>query len=193
MNSGRKAGNEGAGERGGAEASAANRVFDESFLETCHAEIRTVYSIWKGLADGDRLPSKQAIDPAAFKEFLPFIMLVDVVRPGPRFRYRLVGTGEVEYRGNNPTGRYLEEAFSGPDGDYCDGNYRYVSDHAKPLYDTTPEVTTKGNTVDSQVIFLPLGSDGKTVDTIMVFSVVDLPPGERLSTKLELANWAENL
>ena len=182
--------NDGAGDPGG---SPINRVFDESFLKTCHADIGKVYATWKSLLDGDRLPSKQTIDPADFKEFLPFIMLVDVISPGPRFRYRLVGTGEVEHRGNNPTGKYLEEAFSGTDGDYCDGNYRYVAENGKPLFDSTPEVTIKGNKVDAEVVFLPLSSDGRTVDTIMVFSVVDLPFGEHLSTRLELANWAENV
>ncbi len=170
-----------------------NRVFDEGFLETCHAHIRQVYAIWKGLVQEGRLPSKQAIDPAKFKEFLPFIILVEVVPPGPRFRYRLVGTGEVEHRGNNPTGKFLEEAHSGPDADYCDGNYRYVSENAKPLFDSTPELTTKGNQVDSEVIFLPFATDGRTVDTIMAFGVVDLPYGEHLFTNLRLSTWAQDL
>ena len=109
-------------------------------------------------------------------------MLIDVVQPGPQFRYRLVGTDEVRHRGFDPTGKTLEEAYSGLDGDYCDGNYRYVATSGKHLYDTSPEPTTMGYIADIQVLFVPLAGDGKTVDTIMVYSVVGMVSGDKLRT-----------
>ena len=169
------------------------RVYDESFLDICHRDIRTIYEHWKSLTSDGSLPSRRDIEPSAIVRLLPFIMLVDVEHPGPKFRYRLVGTGEVNYRGNNPTGKYLEEAFSGPDGNYCDGNYRYVTENQKPLYDTAPEVTTRGNPADVEVLFLPLSSNGEDVDCVLVFSVIKLGVGEHLETKMDLAGWAKSL
>ena len=113
---------------------------------------------------------------------LPNIMLIDVIPPGPQFRYRLVGTGEVRHRGFDPTGKTLEEAYANLDVDYCDGNYRYVATSGKHLFDTSPEPTAMGNLADIQVIFVPLASDGKTVDTIMVYSVVGMVKGYKLGT-----------
>jgi len=113
---------------------------------------------------------------------LPNIMLIDVVRPGPRFRYALVGTGEVAHRGIDPTGKWLEEAYSGLDGEYCDGNYRYVATEGKHLYDASPEPTALGNLADVQALFVPLADDGKQVDTVMVYSLVKMIRGDSLRT-----------
>lgn len=167
------------------------RCYDESFLDSCHADIAAVYRIWRSKVRSGNLPSREDIDPSELKDFLPNLMLVDVEQPGPRFRYRLVGTGEVNLRGKDPTGLYLEDAYSGVDGDYCDGNYRYVADNGKHLFDQTPEPTTQGNVTDVEVIFLPLAADGKKVDIVLVFSVIDLEDNERLKTHAGMSDWAK--
>lgn len=159
-----------------------NRCLDESFLADCDDGIRELFHLWKSKCAADRLPSRRDIDPKEMLRLLPNIMLIDVVRPGPRFRYGLVGTGEVAHRGVDPTGKWLEEAYSGLDGGYCDGNYRYVATSGKHLYDTSPEPTALGNLADVQALFLPLARDGKTVDTIIVYSVVEMIRGDSLRT-----------
>ena len=159
-----------------------NRCLDKSFLATCDETIKEFYFLWQSKCRANRLPSRRDIDPAEMVRLLPNIMLIDVIRPGPRFRYRLVGTGEVNHRGFDPTGKMLEEAYSGLDGDYCDGNYRYVATSGKHLFDTSPERTIKDNMADVQVLFVPLAGDGTTVDMIMVYSVVHLGRGDELET-----------
>lgn len=168
-----------------------NRSYDESFLQSCHRDIAAVYTHWNKKCIAGNLPGRHDIDPAEMKKYLPNIMLLDVEHPGPRFRYRLVGTGEVGNRGKDPTGMYLEEAYSGADGGYCDGNYRYVAETGKPLFDNTPEPTTLGNMANVEVIFLPLAADGKTVDKVLVFSVVDLKRDEKLLTHAGMSDWAQ--
>ncbi len=168
-----------------------NRSYDEGFLQSCHPDIAAVYALWKAKCDDGKLPGRHDIDPAEMKEYLPYVMLVDVEQPGPRFRYRLVGTGEVGNRGRDPTGMYLEDAYSGLDGGYCDGNYRYVVENAKPLFDSTPEPTTLGNLAQVEAVFLPLAFDGRVVDKVLVFSVVELKPDERLLTHAGISSWAE--
>lgn len=159
-----------------------NRCLDESFLATCDGRIRDFYHLWKGKCSPDGLPSRQDVKPKEMVPFLPNIMLVDVVWPGPRFRYALVGTGEVAHRGVDPTGKWLEEAYSGVDGGYCDGNYRYVASSGKHLFDISPEPTAMGNLADVQGLFLPLAKDSKTVSTIMVYSLVKMIRGDNLLT-----------
>jgi len=159
-----------------------NRCIDESFLETCDEGIRELFFLWQGKCRAGRLPSRRDINPGELAHLLPNIMLVDVIRPGPRFSYRLVGTGEVRHRGFDPTGKTLEEAYSGLDGGYCDGNYRYVATSGKHLYDTSPEPTSMGNMADIEALFVPLAGDGESVDTVMVYSVVGMPGGDHLKT-----------
>jgi len=169
-----------------------NRCYDETFLQTCHRDIADFYNLWKSKCIDGRLPGRRDIDPFEMKKHLPSVMIIDIENPGPRFRYRLVGTGEVEHRGKDPTGLYLEEACSGVDGGYCDHNYQYVAKNGKPLFDATPEPTTQGNMANVEVIFLPLASDGKTTDKIIVFSVVELNRDERLLTYAGVSDWAKD-
>lgn len=159
-----------------------NRCLDESFLAHCDERIRDVYRLWKRKCGASGLPLRKDINPAEMVPFLPNIMLVDVVWPGPRFRYALVGTGEVAHRGTDPTGKWLEEAYSGVDGGYCDGNYRYVAMSGKHLYDMSPEPTAMGNLADVQALFLPLTKDGKNVSSVMVYGVVKMIRGDSLLT-----------
>lgn len=159
-----------------------NRCFDESFLTDCDDRIGEFYSLWKSKCSANGLPSRRDINPTEMLHLLPSIMLIDVVQPGPQFRYSLVGTSEVRHRGFDPTGKSLEEAYSGLDGEYCDGNYRYVATSGKHLFDTSPEPTALGNLADVQVLFLPLAGDGKIVDTILVYSVVQMVRGDKLIT-----------
>ena len=159
-----------------------SRCLDMSFLADCDDGIRELFLLWESKCRAGRLPSRSDINPAEMVRLLPNIMLIDVVQQGPQFRYGLVGTGEVRHRGFDPTGKTLEEAYSGLDGDYCDGNYRYVATSGKHLFDTSPEPTAMGNLADVQALFVPLAGDGKTVDTIMVYSVVKVIRGDKLET-----------
>lgn len=158
------------------------RCLDETFLSSCDGRISDFFLLWKSKCGNGVLPARRDVNPKEMVPFLPNIMLVDVVWPGPRFRYGLVGTGEVTHRGVDPTGKWLEEAYSGVDGGYCDGNYRYVATSGKHLYDVSPEPTALGNLADVQALFLPLANDGKTVTTIMVYSLVKMIRGDNLLT-----------
>ena len=165
-----------------------SRCLDETFLEHCDDKIKDFYGFWKSNAREGRLPSRRDMDPVKMPHLLKNIMLIDVIPPDPQFRYRLVGTGEVRHRGFDPTGKTLEEAFSGLDGEYSDGNYRYVAETGKHLFDTAPEPTALGYLVDIQVLYVPLASDGETVDSIMVYSVVGMVGDDKLKTA---AGWRD--
>src|SRR5882672_1939329 len=72
---------------------------------------RTFFDYWRSKAVGGKLPGRQHIDPLEMRTFLPNLGLVDVVREGPRtrFRVRLFGTGLFPLWQTDLTGRWLDE------------------------------------------------------------------------------------
>lgn len=69
--------------------------------------MRQVHDYWNAKRAARALPSWSDIDPAEITRLLPNILVVAVEHDPMRFRFRLVGTQIVEYRGN-PTGHYLD-------------------------------------------------------------------------------------
>src|SRR4030095_6374499 len=105
------------------------------FLGRCHPAIRAIYAYWEGKRGGRRLPARSDIDPTEFVPHLPGIMLVDVVADERRYVYRLVGTREVEARGQNPTGRPVGEKFHGSSRENVLRNYDHVCRERAALFD----------------------------------------------------------
>lgn len=168
------------------------RLEDESFLRECDDRIADLHRLWRSRCKGDLLPARRDIEPHEIVRLLPDIMLVDVIPPGPDFRYRLVGTREVEFRGYDPTGRSVRDAYSGFDGNFCDGNYRSVAARRAPVFIVEYAPTKLGAVVRRETIFLPFASDGETVDIVMVYSVTDLSLGDTFVTQAELLRLASD-
>ncbi|WP_425406817.1 PAS domain-containing protein [Hwanghaeella sp.] len=166
------------------------RFDDESFLDECDPRIVTLVALWRSRFKSDALPARRDIEPHEIVKMLPDIMLVDVVQPGPDFRYRLVGTREVEFRGYDPTGRSVRDAFAGFDGNFCDGNYRSVVDRRAPVFIVEYAPTKLGAVARRETVFLPFAGDGQTVDIVMVFSVTDLSMGDTFVPQAELLKMA---
>ncbi len=79
---------------------ATNRLITDPTLVALHR-------YWRSKFDGDRLPSRQAIDPTEIPALLPWIFLMDVGHDPLSFRYRLIGTGIVNFLGRDFTGRIV--------------------------------------------------------------------------------------
>lgn len=140
-----------------------------------HPRVRALYEYWRSIHPGPgRLPGRAAVDPMAIPQLLPYIMLLDVVGQPPRFRYRLIGTRMVDALGTDFTGRWLDEAHVRPDG-------------SLPVFPSYVRVATQGlhdwrrgaphfagyldRCTELERIFLPLATDGKTVDMILAINV----------------------
>ena len=77
----------------------------------CDPRLRRLYDHWLSLRPAaGGLPGRQHIDPAAIRDLLPWIWMVDVERNPLRFRYRLLGTEQVHAMERDFTGRFLDEA-----------------------------------------------------------------------------------
>ena len=92
------------------------RMLSES--DIAEPVLQRLYSVWdRCRRDGD-MPSRQEMDlPFSISFALPKVSLIDVLwqNDRPRYRYRLIGSEIVELIGQNCTGRYLDEVFSGED------------------------------------------------------------------------------
>jgi hypothetical protein len=138
---------------------------------TCHPDTVAIYEYWISKCGKRCMPLRADIDPTDITpRILPGISIVQVVEDERRYVYRLVGTGEVEVRGNDPTGKSVKEAFFGPSAEEALACYDRVVETRAPLLDTAPFRAPSGQYVTEETIFLPLSRDGTHVHQILVFS-----------------------
>jgi hypothetical protein len=141
------------------------------FPTTCHPNTLAIYAYWLDRRCGRQMPRREDIDPTAIpRKTLPGICLVDVVPDNRRYVYRLVGTGEVEVRGYDPTGESVIDGFFGPSAADALACYDRVVSTRAPFLDATPFTSPGGRYVTMETLFLPLSEDGINVTKILVFS-----------------------
>jgi hypothetical protein len=83
-----------------------------------HPKIRTFAAYWQTKRGDRRAPARGDIDPSELGCYLPYMYMLDVVPPGPRFKFRLMGTDSKRSAGFDFTGRFADEAL--PPEYYCE-------------------------------------------------------------------------
>jgi hypothetical protein len=78
-----------------------------------HPNSLTLFQYWDGRRAGHRMPARADIDPLDVPQLMRYLSLIDVLPTVPRFRYRLIGTGIVEYFGRDSTGWFVDEKAYG--------------------------------------------------------------------------------
>ena len=116
------------------------------------------------------MPRRQDIDPADIPEHLPHTLLVDVEQAPLRFVYRVVGTEEVDIRGQDPTGHGVETHFFGPNQEVVLACYHYVHESRSFLFDGTAYLSSEGRPSREETLFLPLSEDDRSVSQILVYA-----------------------
>ncbi|MEZ5829951.1 MAG: PAS domain-containing protein [Dongiaceae bacterium] len=139
--------------------------------KTCHKDTLALHAYWLEKCRGRPMPSRADMDPVEMpRRLLSGICLVDVVPDARRYVYRLVGTGDVEVRGNDPTGKPVADASFAPSPDDALRCYDAVVATKAPLLDAEPFTAPNGRYVTEETLFLPLSDDGVNVNMVMVFS-----------------------
>ncbi|WP_119303632.1 PAS domain-containing protein [Dongia deserti] len=150
-----------------------------------HPDALLLYRYWLKKRGNRSMPSREEIDPVEIPpQVLPGVSLIDVVPDERRYVYRLVGTGEVEARGFDPTGKSVMDGFLAPSKEDAVGCYDRVVAMREPLVDPVAFKAIDGRYVTEETIFLPLSDDGVTVNKILVFAAcreVHEPPALPLS------------
>jgi PAS domain-containing protein len=138
--------------------------------------VRRFFEYWLSIAPAGQLPGRQHFDPLDIAAIMPRVWILDVVHepPGPRFRYRLVGTKEVETLQREVTGQWLDEVqphLRDRPGGF--ERFFYMVEHGRATY-RTGRVSFMHHR-DHRIVencMAPLARDGQTVDMIAVCSVL---------------------
>ena len=138
---------------------------------TCHPTTVALYEYWLAKCVDRRMPMRSDIDPTNMpRHVLPGISIVEVVQDARRYVYRLVGTGDVEVRGYDPTGKSVLEGFFAPNAEDALACYDRVVATRTPSLDPMPFTASSGRFVTEETLFLPLSEDGINVSKILVYS-----------------------
>jgi hypothetical protein len=112
------------------------------------------------------------------KAWLVHLMLVDVLPEPPHYFYRLVGTGEVAQRRNDPTGKPVVEAYFAPEAQQALVHYEHVAATKSPFFWNAPYTSPSGRMAHDDILFMPLSDDGDRVNMIMVFTYIRIKDQE---------------
>jgi hypothetical protein len=149
---------------------------DEKLPLDRHARFRRLNDYLAAKAPAGKLPGRQHIDPTEIADLLPYLTLLDVVPQATgetRLRVRLAGTQVVEHHGSEPTGRYLDEIFAGPDGiEIIAKLLEPVTTH-RPNHRRAAVAVPGRDHVWYERVAFPLARDGKHVDMLAVLFVVE--------------------
>jgi hypothetical protein len=139
-------------------------------------QITEFFDYWLSICPPGALPGRQHFDPLHIAKLMARVWMLDVVRgpSGPRFRYRLVGTKEVETLQREVTGRWLDETHPHL-LETRDGFQRFIfmAENGRPTY--RKGQVTFSHHKDHRIVencMVPLARDGASVDMIAVCSVL---------------------
>ena len=144
-------------------------------------EIAAFHDYWRARCTGDRLPSREAIDPAELKSLLPHLLIVDIEQTPLRIRYRLVGTAIVSSSRRDITGHYLDELrFDHPDERATfEAGYRLLLETRGPVFGRVVWPARSDFVLTYESGIFPLAADGRTIDkAVGVECYLDSSPGE---------------
>ncbi len=145
------------------------RITSLDFLDICLPETAAFYRYWDSKRQGRVMPSRADLDPLEMRPWLPGIILVDVLRNPYRLIYRVVGTRSVNIRDAEVTGRRVEDGRHGDKLNHVLENYRLVVEEQTLVYDCDGTLNRDAHPISTEVLLLPLSSDGKTVDQVISF------------------------
>jgi hypothetical protein len=125
---------------------------------------------WQSKSAAGALPNRDSIDPTEIIVHLPWLFMADVVEGGADYRYRLIGTSVVSANYRDVTGHSFRELY-GADATKLEGarlGFDRACSTRAPAYTRGRAFWRPDWTYDRfEAAFLPLSSDGSTVDIIL--------------------------
>lgn len=132
-----------------------------------HPLLRRLFEYWFDKAAGRMAPARGDIDPVDFSYAIGWTTLVDVLETGAEFQARVFGGGMAMMAGQELTGR-TSAAMQDPElRQAIVTNLRWVVTNRKPLR-IYREQTTAQRRYRYETVILPLSSDGRQVDQLLM-------------------------
>ena len=146
-----------------------------SFEQRLRADVlKVLYAYWQSLRRNRPAPSRADIDPSDIVTVLPHLGIFDVEQSPRRYRIRLIGTRIVSWYGCDLTGRYLDEIDFGSSNGFTFAILDQVVERIAPAHMTGEYTKQDGRTIRYERLYLPLSSEGETVDKL-IGATVRLP------------------
>lgn len=147
---------------------------DRQFLANAPTGIQTLVTYWDALR-GDRLmPTRREFDPLHIPKHLPGVLFIQVEGIDGQglgiYRYRVVGSNEVESRGHNPTGKLVDEGFFYTSLEGAKAQYEAVRLGKACSYVLSDFVTDDFRPVNETSVLVPFGTEDGVVTHILVYS-----------------------
>jgi hypothetical protein len=139
-----------------------------SLLEIRTAILQRLYRDWDSRRGGREFPSRADFDVLDFKYVIGQLALLDVSYDPLRFRFRLHGTGISQRVGYEMTGKELDDLPPPLIRSSMRRHYSEVVGRRVPIVEARERQIRDDSIVDSEALALPLSSDGKTIDMLMV-------------------------
>jgi hypothetical protein len=152
----------------------ADAVFAVATDASCDPRIAEAIAYWRRIRPGSGLlPGRQHFDPGAIPRLMPYLGIADVVRtPEPRFRVRAIGTRLTDTFGAGVVGRYIDELTPGFETTRAGQDYiRVVSERVPIWYRGQQSIRVGKSFLPVERLFLPLATDGETVDMLLAVFV----------------------
>lgn len=148
---------------------AANLLTEANFIDAPRdPDIRALYEYWDTVRGDRAMPSRQDIDPAAIPRLLPYIIMYTVMANGSGYTVRLVGEEVVNFVGRNATGQPAGSIMERPAAELIVKILDAVATGQVPKFRAGKAHWHLEKTYrDFEACFLPLSSDGKTVNIVL--------------------------
>ena len=141
--------------------------------EDADQRVREFHAHWESLRPGPGLlPSRAAFDPIRVPHLLPNVWLLDIVRPGPRFRYRLIGTALDVDQIAGATGRFMDEVSPDFPGSPTHPDYLAVARGEISWRRGSPAFQFMEVWRTIERLMLPLAADGRVPDMMLNITLV---------------------
>lgn len=129
--------------------------------------LREAFHYWQSKLAGRAMPLRRDIDPVEIPKLLPYLMLLDVLREPPDFRYRLIGTELCNISRRDYTGKRFSEVDGKGRGSVVWDNCEEVVRAKAPFSRCPPYVGPDKHLRQCENILLPLSEDGREVNMIL--------------------------
>lgn len=147
---------------------------DRAFLANVSPKIQELVEYWDALRGTREMPTRAEFDPLDIPRHLPGVLFIDVEGVDDQgvgiYRYRVVGTDEVENRGHNPTGKLVDEGFFYESLEGAKAQYESVRLGKACSYVISDFMTDDFRSVNEAMILVPFGNENGTVTHILVYS-----------------------
>ncbi len=135
---------------------------------------------WLSLLEAD-LPDYRRFDPLDIPNLLRDLAVVEVERPGPRFRFRLYGTRVADIRGKDLTGQYIgdPDVFTPDLNRIYRQSYVDVLETGRPLFSIVPYELDRRSVGNYHRLLLPFTDSHRGTGTcdFILLSFESVPLG----------------